>query len=162
MTVKDFVKKCAANIDNTKIIEKHIVKQYIPYAEKQAHCENIVRKTMEVKDGDITLFRQNTPARFLFFTLTLIDLYTDIDVDFGKALEEYDALAVNQGMIEAIFAAIPTAELSAFRTLEQMCMDDYMTNNRNLVSFFETKIGSIKMVFDELVKKAEEVELAQP
>lgn len=118
MTVKEFIENgCKADTLN--------VKEYIPYLEKVTRAETLVKKTSFDDNGDLKL---NTPAKYMFHTLTIVDMYTDIDVDFTNAPEEYDLLRKSNIDTTVIFNAIPKNELEEFDMLVDMIAKDLVFN----------------------------------
>ena len=146
MKVEEFIRKYNAAKDKDKFLEKSIVNKYVPYHEKIADCDKIVRATME-KDG---LFKMSTPAQFMIFTIQIITRYTDIEkdenvVELFEALDELD-------LINAIISHIPQREFNSYNTILHMVQDDYMENNRNVVSFLETKLRTLGVSIDTLLE----------
>lgn len=86
MTVNEFIEEYNKQINDdakTKFIKKHIVTDYVNYEEKIVLCKNVINASTYVLDengsySDIIKF--NTPTRYMLYTLTIIDTYTDIDV----------------------------------------------------------------------------------
>lgn len=142
MTTQEFIDSYKLNKD----LVKHIKQDYIPYLEKVTRCEKIITVTSY---NEIThLYHRNTPVQTLFLTLTLIDLYTDIDIDFENPASEYDILE-KDGYIEKIMSCVPGRELSQFQAIFTMVNDDLAINERSLVSFFENKLDTINQILSE-------------
>jgi hypothetical protein len=90
-------------------------------------------------------FVQNTPGRFISFNMTLIKTYTDIEFESETGLlltESYDAL--NEcGAVETLINCMPVRELKEFKTILDMCVDDYMVNHRDLTSYIDKKLNGL-------------------
>lgn len=129
-------------------INKHIVKNYIPYADKISTCDRIINSSM-MTNTEPNVFKMNTPMRKMLFALSIIDLYTDIDINWGNVLVDYDLLDESKLLI-AIVSEIDRDEIEHFSSILNMMVDDYMVNNRELVSYIETKIEAMKLGFDAL------------
>ena len=157
MNVDFFIKQIAMNKDKEAYVTSKLVKTYIPYEEKQAACENIIRTTSTVKgDNGEVFFRRNTPACDLLFNLTLIDKYFEIDIDFGNALNEYNALE-EKDYITLLLRAIPEREYVAWQKMFSMVANDYMENERSLISYFDTKIEAFNKTTESLANVIEDV-----
>ena len=145
MKIDEFIEKYKTSNDGNVFLEKHIKKQYIPYSEKIADCSGIIKATTEF-DG---VFKINTPAQFMMFAIQIITRYTDIEKDENvlKMFETLDEL----DLINAIFSKIPEREMTSYNTILHMVLDDYMENNRNIISFIETKIKALDLSFDAIL-----------
>lgn len=152
-------------VANDKLKEKYIsdnlkiVKTYIPFHTKMAICDNIINATThEVKrdlNGNIVYGEDNKPMngdfhvdsamRFLLFTMNLIDIYTNLKVDFDNISIEYDAL--NEiGLIQVIMMLLPKEEISEIKTMLDMKYDDVMVNEyetRNYISRLVNRFGDL-------------------
>ena len=146
MTVKEFI----TNYNKTKNIEKHITKKYVPYAQKVSLCDRIVRSTSYEEVAGKQVFKINTPARQELFLLNMIDLYTDIDINWKDSLADFYALS-ESGLLGGIIKEIPESEITLFSSILDMCVDDLMTNTRDLVSYIDGKIESISLGLNALL-----------
>lgn len=130
-----------------KYIEKHITKKYLPYAMKMAEAHNIVKSSSYYADADTKRFRLNSPARYILFVVSVLTHYTDIE--FGKNVsEDYDALA-ECGALEGIITAIGE-DYDVFQTVVNMTLDDEMSNERELASFFEHRIVAAQKMLENV------------
>ena len=150
MTVKEFIDGAnkAKNVD--EYIEKHIVNKYIGYAEKIAKCESIVDATSKMKAGDEEFFRVNSPAKFLLYSLNLINSYTDIEIDFQNPIECFDELE-STGLASGIVSKIPQQETISFQMILKMVSDDLYENERSIVGYFSTKIKALNQIFETVM-----------
>ena len=146
MNVEFFVKQIAMNKDKEGYVKKRIKTLYIPYEEKVATCENIINATSYIE-----IYKRNTPSRAVFFSLTLIDKYTDIDIDFKNVLKDYNILDENN-LIELIIKSLPAKEVSSWRTLLEMIDDDLMVNERSLISFLSDKSEAAQIMIDSFLE----------
>lgn len=155
MNVNEFVTKYKVikNEDTAKeYVEKHIKNVYVPYEKKIDICERIINATSYIEVDGVKIYKKNSPAEFMLFELNIIDLYTDIKVDFNSMLAEFNML--NEfGLIEAIASLIPTREYVEFNTLLDMKKDDTYQNERDLVSWFETKYSALSLAFSGIIEK---------
>lgn len=150
MTVQEFIDGYNAANNKEKYIEKHIVNKYVPYEEKCLDCKNIIESTSFITIGDNKVFKRDTPATRLFFDLTLVDKYTDVDINYKNPASEYNLLQ-ESGVNVLINAMIPEMEFITYNNLLSMTIDDFMENNRSIVS----KIDVIEMIIRKLYDSSE-------
>ena len=145
MKIDDFVNEFKVQTDKAMYCKKHIVKKYMPYKDKVIKCSHIARISMSKVDeeGNVVGFLQNTPSRFLAFTMTLVRDYTDIEIDSDDLAGEYDKLD-EVGALEYINAAIPRNETNEFNTILAMTVDDYIMNYRSVVAYLDKMPDLIK------------------
>ena len=144
-----------------EFIKKHIITTYIPYSTKYVQCVDIINKTTRFKDGNREVIRIDSAMQYLFTTMKLIELYTDIEFDKTKVMDEYDKL--NEiGAIDELIKSIPPAEYAEFSTLLNMKMDDFYRNEYsleallyNLKESFSISEEVINSVLDEVKNKIE-------
>lgn len=146
MKVNDFITKYNKANDKDKFLEDCIVNQYIPYSEKVADCVAIINATTET-DG---VFKANTPAQFMLFMVQMISRYTEIEKEENilGLFEQLDEI----NLINAIVSKIPERELASYNTILDMVRDDYMENNRSLISFVETKVKALGLSLDAVLE----------
>lgn len=139
MTAEQFISNYNTAADKNKFLSDCITTKYVKYTEKVADCRKIVNITFEIM-GD-KKFCVDSPAQFVIFVMNLIYRYTDIDRS-EMVVTDFESLdEIN--LVNEILEKIPERELSSYNTILNMCKDDYISNNRDLVSFLETKINSI-------------------
>lgn len=145
MNIEKFLTQYKVNNNKDEFVKKHIVDKYIPYAEKVAHCENIVNKSSYINvDNNTKIFKVNTPVRQVIFNLTLISLYTDIDIDFSNGFKCFDSLN-KEHAIPIILANIPETEFIEFSAILTMVEDDFEVNERDFISYIDTKLTALGM-----------------
>lgn len=121
MTVNEFIEN-GMNVDKLKIIE------YVDFLEKSSRAENLVRNTSLDNNGNVHL---NSTGRYMFYVLTIIDLWTDIDIDFTIAYKEFDELNKN-GLINSIVLKIKESEIKEFDLIVRNHLDDLMYNQGSM------------------------------
>lgn len=168
ISVKDFVQMYKTNSKTTDktfedFIKKHIVVDYIDFLEKEVICTAIVSSTCHIESGDRQIVKINSTARYVIFIMRLIDLYTDIEVDFTDAnyVKQYDELN-KIGAINTLISAIPNNEYVEFNTMLNMKMDDFRDNEYSIKAFlynlkesFNISEDIINSAIKELEKEAE-------
>lgn len=158
MTVKDFIKEYKEAIDAKKYLEGRLTRKYVPYTEKTTRLENLIDKTSVISvNNEKEIFMQNSPARFLIYTLILIDSYTDIDINFSECIEEFDSLS-EENIVGALLNIIPENERKTFQMLYDMIQVDYYENNRSVVGYLDRKAEAINMLMERVLEEAEKFE----
>ena len=141
MKVEEFIGYFRMAKDKGAECKKRVVKKYIPFAEKMAKCQNLAQSTMEYKETPeaVPVHKQNTISRYILFAVNLIRSYTDIEISDDEFISSYDALK-EAGAFEILIQSIPEDERKEYTSLLNMAVDDYIANERDLVSYFENKI----------------------
>lgn len=125
MTVQEFIEKYSSN--DTQ--ELNII-DYIPFLNKVEICSAIIDDTC-YEDGELHM---NSPARNVMYRMMLVNVYTDIDVDFGNYAEEYDLLRVNFGDKEPalgwILSVLNEDDVREFDEIMQMMLADLYFNEK--------------------------------
>ena len=75
----------------------------------------------------------------------LIDLYTNITVDFSNILEEYDLLE-EQCLVDELIRLMPQREVT-FETILKMVFDDFIQNNYENHAFISNQVQRIVDIF---------------
>lgn len=115
---------------------------YVGYAIKCAMADNIVRQC-GYKDGQLYI---DSAKRYYFHMLTLIMLYTNIELDMERGVAEYDRLK-ETGLLEVIISLIPQSEVQEFSMILSMKMEDFMTNEYSAQSFIGTQLENMSLIF---------------
>lgn len=150
MKVNEFVEEYKQHKDKDEYIKKHILlDKYVPYVEKITRCKNIIDKTMYTELNGEKVFKKNSTSQYLLYTLTLIDLYTDLDIDFKNLLDEYDELE-KYALITPIISFINENELQTWQTISNMIIDDLMVNTRSIVSWIDNKIDILSLMMNSI------------
>ena len=144
--VKSFVEeyeKCSNSDDKTKFLKSKLkTEKYIPYADKLAFAENIVNHSsyaMVKEDGKLKQTDRialNSPMRYILFVMTVVDKYTNIEVNFENIMPDFDALNFNS-LIEAIFEKVGDKETAEFNTVVEMVLNDFMANKYQFKNYID-------------------------
>lgn len=157
--VKSFVKeyeKQLTDIEKNSFLKNKLkVEKYLPYSDKLIIAENIVKSSSYamVKE-DETLKRTdkieiNSPMRYILFVMTVVNKYTNITVNFGDIMSEFDYLNKNN-LIEVIFGKVGDKEINEFNTVVEMVLDDFMANKYE----FKNYVSEIFSKFYVLMQKS--------
>ena len=144
--VKSFVEeyeKCSNNDDKAKFLKSKLkTEKYMSYADKLALGENIVKSSsyaMTKEDGKLKQTDRialNSPMRYILFVMTVVDKYTNIEVDFKNIMPDFDALNFNS-LIEVIFEKIGDKETAEFNTVVEMVLNDFMANKYQFKNYID-------------------------
>ena len=145
MKVDEFIKKYNYAKDKKNFLSDNITKKHISYVEKIADCERVINATSQING----MFKLNTPIRAAFFAVNMISKFYDIEIE-DNLIEVYEKLD-ELNLVNELISIIPERERETYYTILNMCNDDYMENNRNIVSYFETKIQALGLSLDALL-----------
>ena len=150
--VKSFVEeyeKCSNNDDKAKFLKSKLkTEKYMPYADKLALAENIVKSSsyaMIKEDGKLKQTDRvalNSPMRYILFVMTVVDKYTNIEVNFGNIMPDFDALNFNS-LIEVIFEKIGDKETAEFNTVVEMVLNDFMANKYQFKNYINDTLSRV-------------------
>ena len=150
--VKSFVEeyeKCTNNDDKAKFLKTKLkTEKYMPYAEKLTLAENIVNHSSYAMVKEDEKLRQtdrialNSPMRYILFVMTIVDKYTNIEVNFKNIMPDFDALNFNS-LIELIFEKIGDKETAEFNTVLDMVLNDFMANKYQFKNYIDATLLKI-------------------
>lgn len=156
-TVIEFAKKYEEKLTNndkaTFLKTKLKVENYMEYAEKVLIAKNIVRSSSyaiskDKDSGELTKTNQihiNSPMRYVLFVMSIVNKYTNIEVNFNNIMIEFDALNKN-GLVELITKRVGEKEIAEFQTVVDMVLGDFMNNEyefKNYLSGLVVRAGGI-------------------
>lgn len=154
MKISEFVKKYDAAVkakkDISEFVSKHKKTDYIPYQEKMVEAKNIVNMSSYILNEDGTkTFHLNTPGRYLYFCMKLVELYTDLEVKTSGLVQDFNDLN-KRGLFKDIVEAIGETEYGEFNTVLQMTTDDEMENFRSFAGYLDSKIDTFTTLLSSL------------
>ena len=141
------------------IKEKVKITPYVSIIKKDAYAQLIVDKTTfeqeSYDDNGVTKYRKtdkiriNSVAQYIQFCRAVIELYTDLEIEDGSFVKEYDALK-SSGLLDILMVGsdkadplIPMSELSEFKTILTMKQSDTQFNETTAQAFISKQIGRI-------------------
>lgn len=146
MTVKEFLEdlnKVTSKTVKEERMKKNLnVKQYVSFIDKVNLAERVVYHSTHDFDqegnvvGDITI---NSISKYLLHVMGIIDMYTDLDINYNNLVEDYDLLNVN-GMIQEIVTLIGEKEIAECQMLLDMKLGDFMQNRLSVYSFVRDQV----------------------
>lgn len=144
--VKSFVEEYEKQVndaDKAKFLKTKLkTEKYMPYADKLALAENIVKSSSYAIVKEDGVLKQtdrvalNSPMRYVLFVMTVVDKYTNIEVDFKNIMPEFDALNFNS-LIENIFEKVGDKETAEFNAVVEMVLNDFMANKYQFKNYID-------------------------
>lgn len=155
-TIKDFTdeyeSKISAQDKETFLKTKLKVEKYMPYSDKLTVADNIIKSSSYAlaKNEEGKLYKTdkisvNSPMRYILFVMTVVNKYTNLEVNFQDVMPEFDCLNKNC-LVEYIFNRIGDKEISEFNTVLEMVLNDFLTNEyqfKNYINDIVYKIGGM-------------------
>ena len=158
--VKSFVEeyeKCSSKDDKAKFLKSRLkTERYMPYADKLALADNIVKSSSYAMVKEYGVLKQtdrialNSPMRYVLFVMTVVDKYTNIEVDFGNIMPDFDALNFNS-LIEVIFEKIGDKEMAEFNTVVEMVLNDFMANKYQFKNYINDALSRVSRLVEKCV-----------
>ena len=162
MRLLEFVEKYNNTANNTlkeQLLSKIKITPYVSIIKKDAYAQLIVNRTMfeqeSYDDNGVTKYRKtdkiriNSVAQYVQFCRAVIELYTDLEIEDGSFIKEYDALK-SSGLLDILMVGsdkadplIPMSELSEFKTILTMKQSDTQFNETTTQAFISKQIGRI-------------------
>ena len=156
--VKSFVEeyeKCSNNDDKAKFLKSKLkTEKYMPYADKLTFAENIINHSsyaMVKEDGVLKKTDRialNSPMRYILFVMTVVDKYTNIEVNFNNIMPDFDALNFNS-LIEVIFEKIGDKETAEFNTVVEMVLNDFMANKYQFKNYIDDTLLKVSGLIEK-------------
>lgn len=163
MYAKEFFEEYNQSNNKAKCAEKHIVRTYIPYAEKLTLVNKVLRASMYQEVNGAETFVRDTAVCYYLFVMAMIEAYTDIRFNDGgtnnehQNIESFD-LFEESGATEIFVQAIGE-DTNKLNTVMKMKTDDMMDAERSLVPFLDTKIQAWQTGMNFLGEALEKVQL---
>ena len=166
-----FIKKFVESYSNfeTKNLKDDYLKDnleittYVPFVKKVTYAASLAQNTMIDKDtGNV---RVSSESNYLFFVRSIIELYTDLEIENNAFYDEYDLLN-ESGLLDEIMQMIPEKEINEFKMICDMKKDDIIFNQSTPKAFVNqqieriTNIASValKPILDKLATELENID----
>ena len=164
MKILEFVERynnmATQQLKDRFIKENVKITPYISIIKKDAYAQLIVDKTTfeqeAYDDNGKTKYRKtdkiriNSVAQYIQFCRAVIELYTDLEIEDGSFIKEYDALK-SSGLLDTLMVGsdkadplIPMSELGEFRTVLDMKVSDTLKNYSDPQAFIERQVDRFK------------------
>ena len=156
--VKSFVEeyeKQLSNDDKAKFLKSKLkTEKYIPYADKLSVAENIINHSSYAIVKEDGVLKQtdrialNSPMRYILFVMTVVDKYTNIEVNFKNIMPDFDALNFN-GLIEVVFERIGDKETAEFNAVVDMVLNDFMANKYQFKNYINETLSKVSVIVEK-------------
>lgn len=145
--------------------DRLIIKDYVPYLDKVNICRAIVGTTTYVQDeeGNIVGYRVDTPVRNILYKINMINLYTNLTINFDEVATTYDTLKTS-GLMDYIFTnGINRHELTEMEEIKKLVEADFEVNTLSARAFVDSMVNKASSNLgvyagDGIVKLAEAIE----
>lgn len=91
----------------------------------------------------------NRSSQYVMSALMLVDLYTNIKIDFAKGAFQYDKL-VESGVINYVLENVPESEINEFKMLIDYKYDEYYQKYFSMKSYVDSKLNDLELVINTL------------
>ena len=146
MKIEEFIEGYKKAKDKKTFLRKHVKREYVPFEEKVAECDKIIKSALSKKlDNGATVFEVHSAIVDELFTLTVVKAYTDLEM--VDMLAAYNLIEEN-----FIFDALSyVLDIEKYRSvLDKMIADEKEKNS--LVPFLAQQFEAFRMSFDEMKK----------
>lgn len=143
--------------EKTAAIAQIMNNAHIGYADKVDRVGIIAKNSYHVKeigtDGvEREVFRQNSAAKYMLYSLTLVDLYTTLEIDFKQSLELFEK--INGEILDMIIMSIDERERKEFQMLLDFACDDLLVNEYEPHAFIREQVERFGSLFGTIIAPA--------
>ena len=167
MKIKELTEKYGA-IATDRLKEDYLndnlhIKTYLPFLTKVTLADKLAKVTTLDKDtGNVNV---KSDVNYLLFCRTIIEQYTDLQVETEGFYEEYDLLN-ESGLLDKIMQMIPEKEIAEFKMICDMKKDDIIFNKSTPKAFINQQIErlttiasvTLKPILEKLVDEFENLD----
>lgn len=151
MTIKELVKEYERT--NELPLNSLNIKNHVPYIERLNKGEHIAKcTTLEIdENGNFTdVIKVNTLSRCILFALTLLDMYTDLEVNYDDIIYEYDFITMH-GICEKIISRLNAMEVEQFDQIIQCISNDYITNTYSAQAWITSTLSKMGKTYMDVL-----------
>ena len=91
----------------------------------------------------------NRSSQYIMSALMLVDLYTNIKINFAKGAFQYDKL-VESGLINYVLENVPESEIKEFEMLIDYKYEEYYQKYFSMKSYVDSKLNDLELVINTL------------
>lgn len=91
----------------------------------------------------------NRSSQYIMSALMLVDLYTNIKINFTKGAFQYDKL-VESGIINYVLENVPESEIKEFEMLIDYKYEEYYQKYFSMKSYVDSKLNDLELVINTL------------
>lgn len=91
----------------------------------------------------------NRSSQYVMSALMLVDLYTNIKINFAKGAFQYDKL-VESGLINYVLENVPESEINEFKMLIDYKYEEYYQKYFSMKAYVDSKLGKLESIISVL------------
>ena len=110
---------------------------------------DITKLTDEELDNLSKVPTINHSAQYVLSALMLVDLYTNIKIDFKQGAFQYDKL-VESGVINYVLDNVPESEINEFKMLIDYKYEEYYQKYFSMKAYVDSKLGKLESIISVL------------
>ena len=153
MFIKNFVESysnfATQNLKDNYLKDNLEITTYVPFIKKVTYAASLAQNTMIDKDtGNV---RVSSESNYLFFVRSIIELYTDLEIENNAFYDEYDLLN-ESGLLDKIMQMIPEKEIAEFKMICDMKKDDIIFNQSTPKAFISQQIERVSNILGVTLK----------
>ena len=146
MNINTFVKLFSTkrtDDEKAKAVSDIMKNQKVKFSDKVDRCDIIAKQSYHSKEKaangvERDTFKQNSAAKYMLYSLTLVEMYTKLDVDYKKSLEQFEML--NGEILDLIISKIDDRERKEFQMLLEFACDDLLVNEYEPHAFIRNQV----------------------
>ena len=157
--------KRSSNVAKESYLKNTIkIRPYISYVEKDMMAKHIIDvahysipqdiNIENMTDTELLNLEQipviNHSAQYTLTALTLVKMYTNIDIDFKQGAFQYDKLA-ETGIINYILENIESSEIEEFKMLINYKYEDFYQKHFSVQSYVDKRINEFLSIVDTFI-----------
>ena len=140
--------------EKAKAIKQIMKNNRVSYSDKVDRAGIIAKNSYHVKQRDVDgtereVFEQNSAAKYMLYSLTLVDLYTTLEIDFKQSLELFEK--INGEILDMIIMSIDERERKEFQMLLEFACDDLLVNEYEPHSFIREQVERFASLFGTII-----------
>lgn len=129
--------------EKVEVIKQIMKNNKVSYSDKVDRAGIIAQNSYHVKQKDLDgnereVFQQNSAAKYMLYYLTLVDLYTNLEIDYKQSLETFEML--NGDIIDIVVGLIDDREKKEFQMLLDFACDDLLVNEYEPHAFIRSQV----------------------
>ena len=143
--------------EKAEVISQIMKNNQVSYSDKVDRAGIIAKNSYHIKQKDIDgtereVFWQNSAAKYMLYSLTLVDLYTTLEVDFKQSLKLFEK--INGEILDMIIMSIDERERKEFRMLLDFACDDLLVNEYEPHAFIRNQVDRFGSLFGTIIAPA--------
>ena len=140
--------------EKAEVISQIMKNNQVSYSDKVDRAGIIAKNSYHIKQKDIDgtereVFWQNSAAKYMLYSLTLVDLYTTLEVDFKQSLKLFEK--INGEILDMIIMSIDERERKEFRMLLDFACDDLLVNEYEPHAFIRNQVDRFGSLFGTII-----------